>query len=227
MANHFVLKEISQEWDIRLGIYHRIGNNCPYLRNLVDTIPERQIFVFDYLEDNLLLLARQEDEQPPVPPSVMKYILKCILKGLAELHSKDIIHNGKENPPFILFAETDLLPYPDIKANNIMIQFSSRAPEWKIAKVQLVDLEDAHYTPPPAALGGAWVGNIMWRSPEAHAMGPIRKSSDMWSFGLVVCLYLSPYTTSYIYMYTLTTSLSLSPCIYSVSTPLPASSPSQ
>ncbi|EMF11596.1 kinase-like protein [Sphaerulina musiva SO2202] len=169
MTNDFVLKEISQEWDVRLGIYERIGNNCPYLRNLVDTIPERQMFVFEYLEDNLLLLARQEDEQPPVPPSAMKYILKCILKGLAELHSKDIIHN-------------------DIKANNIMIQFSSRAPEWKVAKVQLVDLEDAHYTPPPAALGGAWVGNIMWRSPEAHAMGPIRKSSDMWSFGLV-CLY--------------------------------------
>lgn len=97
-----------------------------------------------------------------------------------------------------------------------MIQFSSRAPEWKIAKVQLVDLEDAHYTPPPAALGGAWVGNIMWRSPEAHAMGPIRKSSDMWSFGLVVCLYLSLYTTSYIYMYTLTTSLSLSSHIVSL-----------
>lgn len=97
-----------------------------------------------------------------------------------------------------------------------MIQFSSCAPEWKIAKVQLVDLEDAHYTPPPAALGGAWVGNIMWRSPEAHAMGPIRKSSDMWSFGLVVCLYLSLYTTSYIYMYTLTTSLSLSSHIVSL-----------
>lgn len=95
MTNHFVLKEISQEWDTRLGIYHRIGNNCPYLRNLVDTIPERQMFVFDYLEDNLLPLARQEQEQPPVPPSVMKYILNCILKGLAELHSKDIIHNGR------------------------------------------------------------------------------------------------------------------------------------
>lgn len=110
MTNHFVLKEISQEWDTRLGIYERIGNNCPYLRNLVDTIPERQMFVFEYLEDNLLPLARQEQEQPPVPPSVMKYILKCILKGLAELHSKDIIHNGKENPPFILSSETDPLP---------------------------------------------------------------------------------------------------------------------
>lgn len=103
---------------------------------------------------------------------------------------------GKKNPS--TFPSSKLILYPDIKANNIMIQFSSRAPEWKIAKVQLVDLEDAHYTPPPAALGGAWVGNIMWRSPEAHAMGPIRKSSDMWSFGLVVCLYLSLCTTSYV-----------------------------
>lgn len=138
---------------------------------------------------------------------------------------------GEESPPFILSAETDPLPYLDIKANNIMIQFSSRAPEWKIAKVQLVDLEDAHHTPPPAALGGAWVGNIMWRSPEAHAMGPIRKSSDMWSFGLVVCLYLSPFNflllearlTSSVYTDHLSPSLSE----YSVSTPSLTSSPSQ
>lgn len=77
----------------------------------------------------------------------------------------------------------------DIKANNIMVQMTPPESEWKIAKVQVVDLEDsAHLRGPESAVIGAQVGNIMWRSPEAHAMGPIRKPSDIFSFGLVVSL---------------------------------------
>lgn len=68
-----------------------------------------------------------------------------------------------------------------------MVQMTSSESEWKIAKVQIVDLEDSAYLRhPESAVMGAQVGNIMWRSPEAHAMGPIRKPSDMFSFGLVV-----------------------------------------
>lgn len=40
--------------------------------------------------------------------------------------------------------------------------------------------------PPGTALCGGQVGNLMWRSPEAHAGGPIKKPSDMFSFGIVV-----------------------------------------
>jgi hypothetical protein len=91
----------------------------------------------------------------------------------------------------------------DIKANNVMVQITSPDNDndddadnddnddesaWKVKKVQLVDLEDAaHLRHPDAGIVGAQLGNIMWRSPEAHAMGPIRKAADMFSFGLVVC----------------------------------------
>ena len=79
-----------------------------------------------------------------------------------------------------------------------MVQIDSHAPEVKVEKVQLVDLEDAAHLPPGSAVVGAQVGNIMWRSPEAHAMGPVWKPSDMFSFGVVVRHY------SYFILYTLT-----------------------
>ncbi|KAF2768659.1 kinase-like protein [Teratosphaeria nubilosa] len=53
----------------------------------------------------------------------------------------------------------------------------------------LADLEDAAHLPrPESAVVGAQLGNMMWRSPESHAMGPIQQPSDMFSFGLV-CIY--------------------------------------
>lgn len=66
-----------------------------------------------------------------------------------------------------------------------MAQISPHASSLTIEKVQVVDLEDAAHLPPGSAVIGAQVGNIMWRSPEAHAMGPIWKPSDMFSFGIV------------------------------------------
>ena len=59
--------------------------------------------------------------------------------------------------------------------NNIVIQH-----------VQLADLEDAAYVPPGSNIVGKQVGNEMWRSPEAHAQGPVNKPSDIFSFGVVV-----------------------------------------
>jgi len=55
-----------------------------------------------------------------------------------------------------------------------------------IEQVQLGDLESAARVPPGSAIIGFQSGNWMWRSPEAHAKGPINQSSDMFSFGLVV-----------------------------------------
>jgi len=52
--------------------------------------------------------------------------------------------------------------------------------------VTLNDLEDAAHVPHGSAIKGAQPGNWMWRSPEAHAGGPIEKPSDMFSFGIVV-----------------------------------------
>ena len=68
-----------------------------------------------------------------------------------------------------------------------MIQPKGDANCLKIEQVQLVDLEDTVHLPPGRVIVGAQVGNWMWRSPEAHAQGPVEKPSDMFSFGIVVC----------------------------------------
>ncbi|KAK3613169.1 hypothetical protein LTR22_028271 [Elasticomyces elasticus] len=159
----FVLKEIPQDFNIRASIYRRIGSQS-HVRTLSDTIPARRMFVFDYLDENLLVFAQRE-----LSLALTKRILKCALKGLAALHELDLVHN-------------------DLKPNNIMIQPKESANGVDIEQVQLVDLEDTVHLPPGRAIMGAQVGNWMWRSPEAHAQGPVEKPSDMFSFG-IVCIY--------------------------------------
>lgn len=72
-----------------------------------------------------------------------------------------------------------------------MIQTKECSRDTDVQQVQLVDLEDTVHLPPGRATMGIQVGNWMWRSPEAHAQGPVEKSSDMFSFGLVVSTLLS------------------------------------
>ncbi|KAK3618636.1 hypothetical protein LTR22_026300 [Elasticomyces elasticus] len=159
----FVLKEIPQDFNIRASIYHRIGSHS-HVRTLSDTISARRMFVFDYLDDTFFGFAQRE-----LPLALTKRILKCALQGLAALHEQDLVHN-------------------DLKANNIMIQPKENANGVDVEQVQLVDLEDTVHLPSGRAIMGAQVGNWMWRSPEAHAQGPVEKPSDLFSFG-IVCIY--------------------------------------
>lgn len=55
-----------------------------------------------------------------------------------------------------------------------------------VKQTQLTDLEDSAHCPPPGNLIGAQLGNWMWRSPEAHAGGPMNKPSDIFAFAIVV-----------------------------------------
>ena len=89
-----ILKEIAQDYGIRTNIYSRAGS-CPHVRSLLDTAPDRNIFVFEYLNENLLHLARKELSAP-----VAKHILKSALLGLAALHEQDIVHNGDTKSPY-------------------------------------------------------------------------------------------------------------------------------
>lgn len=52
-----------------------------------------------------------------------------------------------------------------------------------VEHTQLTDLEDSVHCQPPGNLSGAQLGNWMWRSPEAHAEGPMNKPS---TFAIVV-----------------------------------------
>lgn len=74
----------------------------------------------------------------------------------------------------------------DIKPNNILINVADGPHGIVVERTQLTDLEDSAYCPPPGNLNGAQLGNWMWRSPEAHATGPMNKPSDIFAFAIVV-----------------------------------------
>ncbi|OAT04987.1 serine/threonine protein kinase, variant 3 [Blastomyces gilchristii SLH14081] len=122
------------------------------------------MFVFKCYTDHLLNLTQKD-----LPLKVKKKILKCALHGVAELHDHDIVHT-------------------DIKPDNVFIDWKDDRDGIIIDQVKLGDLEDAAHIPPGSHMIEKQVGNWMWRSPEAHAKGPVNKPSDIFSFALV-CIY--------------------------------------
>lgn len=137
----------------------------PYVRVADDTIPDRSMFAYKYVKDHLLSFAQKD-----VSVSLRKRILRDSLRGIAALHEKGIVHT-------------------DIKANNILVDWDETDGHATVGQVQVADIEDAAYVPDHSAIVGRQVGNWMWRSPEAHASGPVHKPSDMFSFGVVVSFF--------------------------------------
>ncbi|KAI0479965.1 kinase domain-containing protein [Xylaria cf. heliscus] len=160
----FVLKDIPKDIfsnsndDIRPRLREHLNIRLPS-----DTIRDQRIFVYRHFDDDFMSLVRKE-----ISLRARKQILKASLQGLAELHDRDIVHLGKENP---------LFP-------------STRVPRMKTAveEVQLSDLENAAYLPKGRCIKGMLAGNDNWRCPEGHFKGALNKPSDMFSFG-VVCIY--------------------------------------
>ncbi|OJJ87487.1 uncharacterized protein ASPGLDRAFT_64598 [Aspergillus glaucus CBS 516.65] len=135
-----------------------------HVRLSQDTIPEKSMFVFEYFADHLLHLTQKD-----LPLEVIKRILRDALRGIAELHDRDIVHT-------------------DSKADNVFIDWRDHHGKIKLERVQLGDLEDAVHIPPESHMIGKQAGNWMWRSPEAHANGPVNKPSDIFSF-VLVCIF--------------------------------------
>ncbi|KAK2781483.1 hypothetical protein FQN53_000574 [Emmonsiellopsis sp. PD_33] len=136
----------------------------PFLRLPHDTIPDQQIFVYKYMKDDFLGLVRKQ-----VSMQARKQILKASLRGIAEMHSHDIVHL-------------------DIKPDDIMVNYRGTGPEMTVEQVQIIDLENAAYLPQGRCIKGMLAGNDNWRSPEAHFKGELNKPSDIFSFG-TVCVY--------------------------------------
>ncbi|KAI1193247.1 kinase-like domain-containing protein [Nemania serpens] len=161
-SEKFILKKVSKSFYEDHEDLFRPLRGCPNIRLPCDTIPQQSALVYRYFSDHLLSLA-----QTDLPIQVIKRILKDALRGLAVLHDHDIVHT-------------------DIKPNNILID--RKQSDGTVERVQLADLEDSAHVPPNCDIVGKQAGNWMWRSPEAHASGPVNKPSDMFSFG-VVCVY--------------------------------------
>lgn len=64
--------------------------DSPYIRLPCDSIPNQRIFVYEYMTDDLLSLIRKG-----VSMKARGQILKAGLRGIAELHSRDVVHLGK------------------------------------------------------------------------------------------------------------------------------------
>ncbi|KAH7348172.1 kinase-like domain-containing protein [Pyrenochaeta sp. MPI-SDFR-AT-0127] len=163
-SQRYVLKSVSQP-DFKY-FQHMFGDlqRSPYVRVADDAFPDHSMFAYKYFRDHLLSFA-----QTDVPLPLIKRILRDSLRGIAALHQKGIVHT-------------------DIKANNIMVDWSAKDNNTIIQQVQIADIEDAAYIANDQALIGRQVGNWMWRSPEAHASGQVHKPSDIFSFG-IVCIY--------------------------------------
>ncbi|EDN11104.1 predicted protein [Histoplasma mississippiense (nom. inval.)] len=141
----------------------RLRGSAYHVRLCQDTIPKKSMFVFEYLADHVLHLVQKD-----LPLETTKRILKDALRGIAELHDQDIVNTGR---PTIFFVDWQA------QKDGILIE-----------RVQLGDLEDSADIPPGSAIIGKQAGNPVWRSPEAHAKGPVNKPSDIFSFALVVSL---------------------------------------
>lgn len=135
---------------------------CPYIRVAADAMPDQSMFAYKYFKDHLLSFAQKD-----LPLPLVKRILRDSLRGIAALHEKGIVHT-------------------DIKAINILVDWDETGGNTTIQWVQIADIEDAAYVQHNCAIVGRQVGNWMWRSPEAHASSQVHKSSDIFSFGIVV-----------------------------------------
>lgn len=92
-SDQFVLKDIPElifehfNDEVRPNL-----RDSPFIRLPVDVIPDKRIFVFEFLEEDLFSLIKKQ-----VPPHITRKILKDSLQGMAESHSQDIVHLGNQN----------------------------------------------------------------------------------------------------------------------------------
>ncbi|KAH6847158.1 kinase-like domain-containing protein [Chaetomium sp. MPI-CAGE-AT-0009] len=161
-GKQYILKDVLPgDFEYILELQNLVDGSA-HVRTLVDSIPNRHMFVYPLLDTNLQLV-----ETAAIPPSVKKDILRDALAGLADLYDKGIYH-------------TDIKP-----ANIMMDSFPQSDGTIGFRNVQITDLEDAVVLPPGSpGLGKRLSGNQFWRSPEAWARGVQHTPSDIFSFGI-------------------------------------------
>ncbi|KAI1165544.1 kinase domain-containing protein [Nemania serpens] len=161
----FVLKDIPKSVfsNFNENIKPRLREH-PNIRLPSDTIRDQRIFAYRYLTDDFLSLVKKN-----ISLRARKQILRASLRGIAELHDRDIVHL-------------------DIKPDNILINCRHNDTETSVEQVQIADLENAAYLPTGRCIKGMLAGQDNWRCPEGHFKGELNKPSDIYSFG-VVCIY--------------------------------------
>jgi hypothetical protein len=84
---------IPGEFGYQLNLQKQLAT-CPNVRSVVDTVPNFDLFIYPFLAGDLLRLSRT-----PLPRETKIYILRCALHGLADMHERGVLHNGKLTSP--------------------------------------------------------------------------------------------------------------------------------
>ncbi|KAL3467054.1 kinase-like domain-containing protein [Aspergillus heterothallicus] len=162
-----VLKYIQPEnFDNHLDVNDRLQDLDSHIRLAEDLIPDTFMVVYEFCPYSSLDMVKQIE----TPLRLLKKILKSILSILAELHDRDIVHGV-------------------FKKNNIFIDLTKNEDTVTIDSVQLTLSEDIAHVHPGSNIVGKSVGSRQWNSPEAYAMGPVNKPSDIFAFALI-CLFV-------------------------------------
>lgn len=92
----YILKNmIPGEFEYQLALQKRLSS-CPNVRAVVDAIQNLDLFIYPFLDGDLLRL-----NQRSLSKDARRYILQSALHGLANIHDREILHNGKFQSPNI------------------------------------------------------------------------------------------------------------------------------
>lgn len=86
---------IPGEFEYQLALQKRLSS-CPNVRAVVDTIQNLDLFIYPFLDGDLLRLSQRS-----LSKDARRYILQSALHGLANIHDREILHNGKFQSPNI------------------------------------------------------------------------------------------------------------------------------
>lgn len=137
----------------------------PCLVTLYDAISEgeRSVLVLEYVRGQDL---RERLKQGPLSPSVVAALGRDVARGLAHIHSRDVIHR-------------------DVSPGNILLP-ATGAHEHGVA-AKLTDLGIARVVDAGQITAtGTLIGTAAYLSPEQVRGRPVSASTDMYSLGLVL-----------------------------------------
>ncbi|KAI4859674.1 kinase-like protein [Hypoxylon rubiginosum] len=146
IVKHMIKGELEYQMQLQ-----KLVSSSPNVRTVVDTNHEFEIFIYPFLIGDLLRFSQRK-----LATEARKDILCSTLRGLADLHERDILHNEGTNGDVI------------------------------VKSIQISDLEDAVIVPSGKYLRGPLCGNQLWRSPESWARSRQNHASDVFSFGIVM-----------------------------------------
>jgi hypothetical protein len=91
-GKYYILKDILPgDFQYNLDLQKPVDGSA-HIRTLIDSIPDRHIFVCPFLKYDL-----QSVNTAAIPPSTKKMLLRDALAGLSDLHDKNIYHTGQSS----------------------------------------------------------------------------------------------------------------------------------